>query len=141
MTCLPGQELANVEKDLDLLEKIWGLVKEWQTLYYGWKDGAFTDIKVCGWVGGVKAAAGFALCSICVYITVCALSLQHLQCVCGGTQDAAARCSCRNHPHTPLSSVCALGQFGLTPALMSHPPAPSSRWTRWRRLRFAAARA
>ena len=65
MTCLPGQELANVEKDLDLLEKIWGLVKEWQTLYYGWKDGAFTDIKVCVGGGG-KAAAGFALCSVCV---------------------------------------------------------------------------
>ena len=41
-----------IDKDLDLLEKIWVMVKEWQDLYSGWKDGAFTDIKVghrAGW--------------------------------------------------------------------------------------------
>lgn len=40
------KEMVAMEKDLDLLEKIWAMVKEWQDLYSGWKDGAFTDIKV-----------------------------------------------------------------------------------------------
>lgn len=42
----PYKELANMEKDLDFLEKIWSQVKEWQGLYNNWKDGAFADIKV-----------------------------------------------------------------------------------------------
>jgi dynein heavy chain len=35
-----------MERDVDLLDKIWGLVREWQGCYAGWKDGAFADIKV-----------------------------------------------------------------------------------------------
>lgn len=40
------KELAAVDKDLDLLDRIWGLVSEWEGLYFQWKDGAFADIKV-----------------------------------------------------------------------------------------------
>lgn len=35
-----------MEKDLDLLDKMWSFVREWQGYYNSWKDGAFTDIKV-----------------------------------------------------------------------------------------------
>lgn len=37
--------LYNVQ-DVDLLEKMWGTVAEWQQLYSGWKDGRFGDLKV-----------------------------------------------------------------------------------------------
>lgn len=33
-------------QDLELLEKVWGTVHEWQQLYTGWKDGKFRDLKV-----------------------------------------------------------------------------------------------
>ena len=33
-------------QDVDLLEKVWGTVVEWQQLYNGWKDGRFGDLKV-----------------------------------------------------------------------------------------------
>ena len=33
-------------QDVDLLEKLWGTVTEWQQLYNGWKDGRFGDLKV-----------------------------------------------------------------------------------------------
>ena len=33
-------------QDLELLEKVWGTVNEWQQLYTGWKDGKFRDLKV-----------------------------------------------------------------------------------------------
>lgn len=45
----PFKDLAAMERDLDLLDKIWACVDEWQGLYNGWKDGAFVDIKVCAW--------------------------------------------------------------------------------------------
>ncbi len=35
-----------MEKELDFLDKIWGLVREWQDNYSSWKDGSFVDIKV-----------------------------------------------------------------------------------------------
>jgi len=31
---------------VDLLEKMWGTIAEWQQLYNGWKDGRFGDLKV-----------------------------------------------------------------------------------------------
>ncbi len=40
------QELVGMERELDLLERIWGHVREWQTAYGTWKDGSFIDIKV-----------------------------------------------------------------------------------------------
>ena len=33
-------------QDLELLEKVWGTVNEWQQLYTGWKDGKFRELKV-----------------------------------------------------------------------------------------------
>ena len=42
----PYKELVNTERDLDFLEKIWGIVQEWQSSYNGWKDGKFRDINV-----------------------------------------------------------------------------------------------
>lgn len=33
-------------QDVELLEKVWGTVTEWQQLYNGWKDGRFGDLKV-----------------------------------------------------------------------------------------------
>lgn len=33
-------------QDVELLEKLWGTVTEWQQLYNGWKDGRFGDLKV-----------------------------------------------------------------------------------------------
>jgi len=40
------KELANMEKEIDMLDRVWGLIREWQTLYATWKDGAFVDIEV-----------------------------------------------------------------------------------------------
>ncbi|KAL0040883.1 hypothetical protein WJX79_008591 [Trebouxia sp. C0005] len=40
------KELMQNEKDVDLLEKMWGTISEWQQLYIGWKDGRFGDLKV-----------------------------------------------------------------------------------------------
>lgn len=40
------QDLAGVERDLELLDKMWGLVREWQGYYASWKDGSFEEIKV-----------------------------------------------------------------------------------------------
>lgn len=36
-----------MEKELDMLERVWGTIREWQSLYASWKDGAFVDIQVC----------------------------------------------------------------------------------------------
>lgn len=33
-------------QDVELLEKMWGTIAEWQQLYNGWKDGSFGDLKV-----------------------------------------------------------------------------------------------
>ena len=33
-------------QDVELLEKVWGTVTEWQQLYNGWKDGRFGNLKV-----------------------------------------------------------------------------------------------
>ncbi len=35
-----------IMQDVDLLEKMWGTIAEWQQLYSGWKDGSFGDLKV-----------------------------------------------------------------------------------------------
>lgn len=45
----PYKELVDMEKDLDLMDRIWACVTEWQGLYGSWKDGQFTDIKVRVW--------------------------------------------------------------------------------------------
>ncbi|KAK9823872.1 hypothetical protein WJX72_006072 [[Myrmecia] bisecta] len=40
------KELAQSEKDIELLEKVWSVVVEWQECYAGWKDGTFSSINV-----------------------------------------------------------------------------------------------
>ncbi|KAF5831208.1 dynein-1-beta heavy chain, flagellar inner arm I1 complex [Dunaliella salina] len=40
------KELANMEKEIEQLDRVWSLIREWQTLYGTWKDGAFVDIEV-----------------------------------------------------------------------------------------------
>ena len=33
-------------QELELLEAVWGIVREWEGLYGGWKDAKFGDIDV-----------------------------------------------------------------------------------------------
>lgn len=40
------KELGSTERDIDLLQKIWTVVEEWEASYSSWKDGKFRDIKV-----------------------------------------------------------------------------------------------
>jgi dynein heavy chain len=42
----PYKELLLIERELELLDKMWGLVAEWEATYNGWKDGLFRDLKV-----------------------------------------------------------------------------------------------
>jgi dynein heavy chain len=42
----PYKELVFLDRELELLGKLWGLVAEWQGTYSSWKDGKFRDIKV-----------------------------------------------------------------------------------------------
>ncbi len=42
------KDLAAVEAQVELLDRCWGLVHEWEASYAGWKDGCFRDIKVRG---------------------------------------------------------------------------------------------
>ena len=44
--CVCVQELASMEREIDALDRVWGLIREWQSLYASWKDGAFVDIEV-----------------------------------------------------------------------------------------------
>lgn len=55
-----------MEKEIDLLDRVWSLVKEWQTLYSSWKDGAFVDIEVRACMGAearVFASSEACLCT------------------------------------------------------------------------------
>jgi dynein heavy chain len=49
----PYKETAATQRDLELLEGIWGLKKEWQDSYSSWKDGQFKALDV----GAMEAAA------------------------------------------------------------------------------------
>ena len=40
------KDLGALEKELELLDKIWSQKAEWEGLYSGWKDGSFADIRV-----------------------------------------------------------------------------------------------
>jgi hypothetical protein len=42
----PYKELLLIERELELLDKMWSLVAEWEATYNGWKDGLFRDLKV-----------------------------------------------------------------------------------------------
>eukprot|EP00961_Rhodomonas_salina_P162223 2185234-Rhodomonas_salina.1 len=39
------KDIAAIEKDIDLLEQSWSLVKEWDEMWEGWKTGRFTELK------------------------------------------------------------------------------------------------
>lgn len=43
----PYKELVQLERDLDLLDKMWSLMAEWEATYGAWKDGLFKELKVC----------------------------------------------------------------------------------------------
>lgn len=55
----PYKELVLLERDLELLEKIWNLIAEWETTYAAWKDGLFKDLKVC--TSASTSRAGLAI--------------------------------------------------------------------------------
>lgn len=42
----PYKELATMDKDLEQLSNLWGVVAEWETNYNSWKLGKFREIKV-----------------------------------------------------------------------------------------------
>jgi dynein heavy chain len=42
----PYKELIFIEREMDLLDKLWSLVAEWTSTYAGWKDGKFRDLAV-----------------------------------------------------------------------------------------------
>lgn len=45
----PNASYHNVHilyQDVELLEKLWGTVDEWQQMYQQWKDGKFGDLKI-----------------------------------------------------------------------------------------------
>ncbi|XP_052234681.1 dynein axonemal heavy chain 2-like isoform X14 [Dreissena polymorpha] len=41
----PSKEIATLEKDLELIETIWMLNKEWEGHWASWKDGKFTELQ------------------------------------------------------------------------------------------------
>ncbi|KAL4220766.1 Dynein heavy chain 2 [Mactra antiquata] len=41
----PSKEIATLEKDLELIETIWNLNKEWEGLWSSWKDGKFVQLE------------------------------------------------------------------------------------------------
>eukprot|EP00898_Chlorokybus_atmophyticus_P005400 jgi/Chlat1/5861/Chrsp4S06373 len=41
-----GKDLGATEKELELLDSVWGVRKEWLASYDGWKDGLFRDLRV-----------------------------------------------------------------------------------------------
>ncbi|XP_053403793.1 dynein axonemal heavy chain 2-like isoform X2 [Mercenaria mercenaria] len=40
----PSKEIATLDKDLELIETIWNLNKEWEGLWDSWKDGKFVEL-------------------------------------------------------------------------------------------------
>ena len=40
------KDMAAIEKDIELLEASWGLVKEWDEMWEGWKMGKFAELQV-----------------------------------------------------------------------------------------------
>ncbi|KAL3846382.1 hypothetical protein ACJMK2_017380 [Sinanodonta woodiana] len=41
----PSKEIANLEKDLELIETIWSLNKEWEENWASWKGGTFVELQ------------------------------------------------------------------------------------------------
>lgn len=61
----PYKELMQMEKELELMDKMWGKVVEWQTSYNGWKDGKFQDIRVGPGGGRCRPLHCSVLCCLC----------------------------------------------------------------------------
>ena len=40
----PSKDLQGLEKDLEYLEQVWTITKEWQELWDSWKVGKFTEL-------------------------------------------------------------------------------------------------
>nr|XP_034330791.1 dynein heavy chain 2, axonemal-like [Crassostrea gigas] len=41
----PSKEIANLEKDLEVIETIWNLNKDWEGLWGDWKGNQFTQLQ------------------------------------------------------------------------------------------------
>lgn len=41
----PSKEIANLEKDLEVIETIWNLNKDWEGLWGDWKGNQFTELQ------------------------------------------------------------------------------------------------
>ena len=46
MERLSNKENIQTIKELDILFNMWGLKKEWEDAYDGWKDGLFSELDV-----------------------------------------------------------------------------------------------
>ncbi len=55
------KDLAAMEKDLDFMDRIWGMKSEWEGLYSGWKDGSFAEIRVSA--GNIEVRGTGAYCA------------------------------------------------------------------------------
>lgn len=53
MERLSNKENIQTLKELDILYSMWGLKKEWEDAYDGWKDGLFSELDV----GSMEMAA------------------------------------------------------------------------------------
>jgi dynein heavy chain len=53
MERLSNKENIQTIKELDILFSMWGLKKEWEDAYDGWKDGLFSELDV----GSMETAA------------------------------------------------------------------------------------
>lgn len=48
------KELMLLERDLDLLQRLWGLATDWEASYAAWKNGLFSQLKA----GSVMMSCG-----------------------------------------------------------------------------------
>jgi hypothetical protein len=129
----PYKELANTEKDLDFLEKIWGIVQEWQSNYNGWKDGKFRDIKVSisflavyhyarllfivVSVMFVPASCNYSAARICAGTVCCSGGLQH--------QSEQQRGPATPHSAALVAACCRWTKWKKLPCALEK---PSSNW-------------
>lgn len=95
----PYKELVLMDKELELLEKTWSVVAEWQKTYAGWKDGKFRDIKVC-LVTSHQHAPASCLCVRRLQYPACLLSV--VTCLPG---DLAPACM---YPASMCMALCCL---------------------------------
>lgn len=61
----PYKELTQLEQELDLLSRMWGVVAEWESVYDGWKTGHFKQLKVSV-LPDTRATTGFFATAVAV---------------------------------------------------------------------------